>query len=99
MKESNITKENSKSKKPKRNHRFYFRFMSRRRKRKFEQSYYQTECMQRDCQIQVLQFQLRKAEELIRNLIEYSQITEEDVKNIVEKNKHIEKNNGFIAKK
>ena len=85
----NDNSENDKKKKKKR--RFHFKFRNRRREQRYELAYHQTMCLQKDCQIQFLQMQLRKTEELVRNLIEYSQLTEEDIKNIVDKKQNMEK--------
>lgn len=82
--------ENNKDDKKKKR-RFHFRFRNRRRERRYELAYHQTMCLQKDCQIQFLQMQLRKTEEMVKNLIEYSQLTEEDIKNIVEKKENLEK--------
>lgn len=82
---------NREDKKSKRKRRFHFRFRNKRREKRYNEACYQVSCLQKDCQIQFLQMQLRKMEGLVRNLIEYSQLTEDDIKNIVEKKENLEK--------
>lgn len=82
---------NGEDKKSKRKRKFHFRFRNKRREQRYNEACYQASCFQKDCQIQFLQMQLRKMEELVRNLIEYSKLTEEDIKNIVDKKQNVEK--------